>query len=352
MKVILICLLASLYLHGNNGTSYLPDNVSVPAIIAFGDSLMDPGNNNFLNTMTKANFPPYGKDFVGRKPTGRFTNGKTLGDFLAKALGVKEYLPAYLDPSIKDSDLPTGVCFASGGSGYDPLTSTLSSVIPLSVQLEMFKHYISKLKTKVGKEATENIITNSVFFVSSSSNDFLTNYYVYPFRRIKYDVRSYSNMLVKLAAENIKEMHQLGARRIVVFSAPPFGCLPIERTIAGGIRRKCVDKYNKAAQLFNSMLKQEIQFLTSSLPETRVVMADLYNPLINIIENPQQYGLEVTDRGCCGTGIIESSFSCNKLSKLCRNDSKFLFWDSLHPTEKGCDIFVNLIIPDLVKGLF
>lgn len=86
-------------------------------------------------------------------------------------------------------------------------------------------------------------------------------------------------------------MHQLGARRIVVLSAPPFGCLPIERTIAGGIRRKCVNKYNKAAQLFNSMLKQEIQFLTSSLPDTRVVMADLYNPLINIIENPQQYGI-------------------------------------------------------------
>ncbi|MFS8020070.1 putative triacylglycerol lipase [Helianthus anomalus] len=74
-------LVTSVYLHGN-GATYLPDNVSVPAIIAFGDSLLDPGNNNRLMTMTKANFPPYGKDFVGGKPTGRFTNGKTLGDFL------------------------------------------------------------------------------------------------------------------------------------------------------------------------------------------------------------------------------------------------------------------------------
>ncbi|KAJ0568586.1 putative triacylglycerol lipase [Helianthus annuus] len=74
-------LVTSVYLHGN-GATYLPDNVSVPAIIAFGDSLLDPGNNNRLMTFTKANFPPYGKDFVGGKPTGRFTNGKTLGDFL------------------------------------------------------------------------------------------------------------------------------------------------------------------------------------------------------------------------------------------------------------------------------
>ncbi|KAI3725503.1 hypothetical protein L1987_65293 [Smallanthus sonchifolius] len=352
MKVILICLVASLYIHDTNGTTYLPNGVLVPAVIAFGDSLLDPGNNNYLMTLTKANFPPYGKDFVGGKPTGRFTNGKTLGDFLAKALGVKEYLPAYLDPLIKDSDLLTGVSFASGGTGYDPLTSKLASVIPLSVQLEMFKQYISKIKTKAGEEAAKNIITNGVFFVSSSSNDFLTNYYVFPIRRLQYDVPGYGNKLVKLAVDFIQEIHQLGARRIVVFSAPPYGCIPIVRTITGGVHKRCKDKYNKVAQMFNNMLKQEIQFLASSLPETRVVLVDFYNPLISIIENPQQYGLEVTDKGCCGTGKMESSFTCNKLNRICRNDSKFLFWDSLHPTEKGCNIYINIILPDLMKSLF
>ncbi|MFS8020069.1 putative alpha-L-fucosidase [Helianthus anomalus] len=89
----------------------------------------------------------------------------------------------------------------------------------------------------------------------------------------------------------LKEIHELGARRIVIFSTPPLGCIPIERTIAGGLHRKCVNKYNNAAQLFNSMLKQEILFLSSSLPETKVAMADLYNPLISIIENPHQYGI-------------------------------------------------------------
>lgn len=40
----------------------------------------------------------------------------------AEELGIKELLPAYLDPNLKLTDLPTGVCFASGASGYDPLT--------------------------------------------------------------------------------------------------------------------------------------------------------------------------------------------------------------------------------------
>lgn len=45
--------------------------------------------------------------------------------FSAEEIGVKELLPAYLDPSIQDADLPTGVSFASGGSGYDPQTPQL-----------------------------------------------------------------------------------------------------------------------------------------------------------------------------------------------------------------------------------
>jgi hypothetical protein len=40
-------------------------------------------------------------------------------------LGIKELLPAYLDKNTKVEDLPTGVCFASGGSGYDSLAPTI-----------------------------------------------------------------------------------------------------------------------------------------------------------------------------------------------------------------------------------
>ena len=45
-------------------------------------------------------------------------------------LGIKELLPAYLKPNLEGSDLVTGVCFASGGSGYDPLTSILEVSLP------------------------------------------------------------------------------------------------------------------------------------------------------------------------------------------------------------------------------
>lgn len=53
----------------------------VPCLFIMGDSLFDNGNNNNLLTAAKANYPPYGTDFPGG-PTGRFTNGRNIADFI------------------------------------------------------------------------------------------------------------------------------------------------------------------------------------------------------------------------------------------------------------------------------
>eukprot|EP01018_Ginkgo_biloba_P004759 Gb_24154 [translate_table: standard] len=74
----------------------------------------------------KSNFPPYGRDFIDHKPTGRFCNGKLASDFIAAGLGLKETLPAFLDPQLKPADLLTGVSFASAATGYDNLTAKIS----------------------------------------------------------------------------------------------------------------------------------------------------------------------------------------------------------------------------------
>uniref|UniRef100_A0A2P2KB51 GDSL esterase/lipase At5g22810-like n=1 Tax=Rhizophora mucronata TaxID=61149 RepID=A0A2P2KB51_RHIMU len=52
----------------------------VPAVITFGDSAVDVGNNNYLPTIYRANYPPYGRDFINNQPTGRFCNGKLATD--------------------------------------------------------------------------------------------------------------------------------------------------------------------------------------------------------------------------------------------------------------------------------
>ncbi len=56
---------------------------SVPGYFVLGDSTLDVGENNYLPNAYHANFPPYGETFFHR-PTGRFSNGRNVGDFIGK----------------------------------------------------------------------------------------------------------------------------------------------------------------------------------------------------------------------------------------------------------------------------
>lgn len=55
----------------------------VPCYFIFGDSLVDNGNNNNIQSLARANYLPYGIDFSDG-PTGRFSNGKTTVDVIGE----------------------------------------------------------------------------------------------------------------------------------------------------------------------------------------------------------------------------------------------------------------------------
>ena len=61
---------------------------AIAALFVFGDSLIDPGNNNYINTSrdAQANFPPYGVSFF-KYPSGRFCDGRVIPDFIGKYIG-------------------------------------------------------------------------------------------------------------------------------------------------------------------------------------------------------------------------------------------------------------------------
>ncbi|KAE8720694.1 GDSL esterase/lipase EXL2 [Hibiscus syriacus] len=327
----------------------LPPNLTVPAVIAFGDSIVDAGNNNNLRTLVKCNFPPYGKDFHGGVPTGRFCNGKIPSDLVAEELGIKETVPAYLDPTLTPQDLKTGVTFASGGAGYDPLTSKLVSVIPLSEQLDHFREYIWKLRSYVGEEETTFILSKSLFLVVAGSDDIANTYFLLRVRKLQYDVPSYTDLMANSALDFLKELYGLGARRIGVFSAPPIGCLPSLRSLAAGIGMGCAEDDNFAAKLFNEKLYAVVDSLQANQSDGKFVYIDVYNPLLEILQNPNKYGFEVANRGCCGTGNVEVAVLCNQMiESTCGNASEYVFWDSYHPTEKAYRALVRPLLQKYV----
>lgn len=61
-------------------------------------------------------------------------------------------------------------------------------------------------------------------------------------------------------------------------------------------------------------------------------------------------GFRETMSGCCGTGLVEASFLCNLHSLVCPNASQYVFWDSIHPTEKAYKIIFNSLRPSINRA--
>lgn len=318
----------------------------VPAIITFGDSAVDVGNNDYLPTLFKANFPPYGRDFINHQPTGRFCNGKLATDITAETLGFKTYAPAYLSPQASGKNLLIGANFASAASGYDEKAAHISHAIPLSQQLKYYKEYQTKLAKVAGTKKAATIIKEAIYILSAGNSDFLQNYYVNPLVNKVYTPDQYSNFLVGAFTSFVKELYGLGARKLGVTSLPPLGCLPLAITLFGFHDNGCVSRINTDAQAFNKKINSAATSLKKQLPGLKIVIFDIYKPLYDLIRSPSKFGFSEARRGCCGTGIVETtSFLCNPKSiGTCSNATQYVFWDSVHPSQAANQVLADALI--------
>ncbi|KAL5995677.1 hypothetical protein ACLOJK_025745 [Asimina triloba] len=151
----------------------------------------------------------------------------------------------------------------------------------------------------------------------------------------------------------LQDLYSLGTLKLGIVGLPPLGCLPSQRTLRGGPNRDCAESVNQAAIMFNSQLQKELKLLSNKLSGATLVYIDLYTPATSIIQNPSLYGFEQANLGCCGTGTIEFAVLCNdKNPYTCRDDSKYVFWDSFHPTQKAYEEIVPRMLRDYIKLLF
>ncbi|XP_051227006.1 GDSL esterase/lipase At1g06990 [Lolium perenne] len=306
----------------------------IPAVFAFGDSTLDTGNNNVLSTAVRADHAPYGREFPGGAPTGRFSDGKLLGDYLVEVLGIKDLLPPYRSGQLADAaEAATGVCFASAGSGLDDATATNARVATFASQLDDFRELLGR----IGAQKAGKVVGKSVFLVSVGTNDMMMNYYMLPSGRIRYTIDQYHDLLIGKLRSYIQSMYGLGARRILVAGLPPVGCLPLQLTMAE-LRQPprpqgCIADQNTAAESYNAKLRRMLAEFQSASPGARAVYADIYTPLLDMVDHPDKYGFVEASRGCCGTGLLEMGPLCTDLVPTCATPSQFMFWDSVHPTQ-------------------
>ncbi|TMW81504.1 hypothetical protein EJD97_009226 [Solanum chilense] len=123
--IILSLFLSSFLCVCNCQCKFNDQSTKIKGMFIFGSSLVDNGNNNFIEKCkAKANYLPYGVDYV-KGPTGRFTNGKNVIDLLGELVKLGP-IPTFKDPTTKGNVILQGVDFASGGSGILDETGLVS----------------------------------------------------------------------------------------------------------------------------------------------------------------------------------------------------------------------------------
>ncbi|XP_062233613.1 GDSL esterase/lipase APG-like [Phragmites australis] len=314
----------------------------VPAVISFGDSTIDVGNNNYLpGAVFKANYAPYGENFRRREATGRFSDGKIVTDITAETLGFENYAPPYLSPHATGKNLLIGANFASAASSYYDDTAAMYDAITLTQQLKYYKEYQSKLAAVAGRAKARAILSDALYVVSTGTGDFLQNYYHNASLARRYNVDRYCNLLVGIFSNFANELYSLGVRRIGVTSMPPLGCLPASIRLYGKGSSACVARLNRDAETFNGKLNATVKALKKGHADLKIAIFDIYKPLRDLAEAPAARGFLNARGTCCRTGTARTRvYLCNPTAAgTCRNASSYVFFDGVHPSE-AANVFI------------
>ncbi|XP_051116667.1 GDSL esterase/lipase At1g74460 isoform X2 [Andrographis paniculata] len=302
----------------------------------FGDSLSDVGNNNYLmKSLARASLPWYGIDFGNGLPNGRFSNGRTVADIIGDSMGLPRP-PAFLDPSLnEDLILENGVNYASGGGGI--LNETGSYFVQrfgLYKQIELFEGTQDLIRSKIGETQAEKFFEEAEYVVALGSNDFINNYLM----PVYSDSWSYTDdTFVPYLV-----LHGLGARKLMVFGLGPMGCIPLQRVLSSS--GDCQDRTNNLALRFNDAASKLMSELSATLPNATFKFGDAYDVVNDLITNPGKYGFSNSDSPCCSFGRIRPALTCIPASTLCKDRSKYVFWDEYHPSDSANELIAKELI--------
>ncbi|KAJ6749162.1 GDSL LIPASE/ACYLHYDROLASE FAMILY PROTEIN [Salix purpurea] len=279
----------------------------------FGDSLSDVGNNMRLSkSLAQASLPWYGIDFGNGLPNGRFTNGRTVADIIGG-----------------------GILNETGGYFIQRLS--------LNKQIELFQGTQRMIINKIGEEKSRKFFQESQYVVALGSNDFINNYLMPVYSDSwKYNDQTFIDYLMETLEGQLRKLHGLGARELIVFGLGPMGCIPLQRVLS--TTGECQEKTNKLALAFNGASSKLLDKLSNRLANASFKFGDAYDVVNDVISNPYKYGFNNSDSPCCSFGQIRPALTCLPASTLCEDRSKYVFWDEYHPSDSANELIAKELI--------
>ncbi|KAM6562317.1 hypothetical protein CsatB_022315 [Cannabis sativa] len=334
-----------------------------PAIFNFGDSNSDTGG--LSAAFGQAPFPN-GETYF-HTPSGRFSDGRLVIDFIAEKLGLP-HLSAYLDSL--GSSFSHGANFATAGSTIRPQNTTISqsgySPISLDVQFVQFSDFRSRTLSlrKKGHQfekllPKEEDFSKGLYTFDIGQNDLTAGYKL---NLTTEQVKAYVPDVLNQFSKVVKGVYGLGGRSFWIHNTGPVGCLPyiLDRflvTAAQIDKYGCATPFNDVAQFFNSKLKSTVAQLRKDLPLAAITYVDVYSVKYTLISQAKKFGFENPLVACCGHGGKYNYNRFNKCgskkiikgkeivtAKSCDDPTVKIIWDGTHFTEAANKLIFNHIV--------
>ncbi|XWS12206.1 hypothetical protein CRYUN_Cryun37aG0070000 [Craigia yunnanensis] len=313
------------------------------ALFILGDSLFDPGNNNYINTIAQANYWPYGETYF-KYPTGRFSDGRLIPDFIAEYANLP-LIPPYLQPG--NHQFTYGVNFASAGAGA-LAESNQGLVIDLKTQLSYFKKVEKLLRQKLGDAEAKAFFSKAVYLINIGANDYISPFTTNSSVLQSFSKEEYVGMVIGNLTDTIKEIYKKGGRKFGFLNLGSLGCVPLMKVFVPGNTGSCFEEATELAKLHNAAFSKALQELEIKLVEFKYAKHDFNISSSERTNDPEKYGFKEADIACCGSGPYRGIFSCGGKRgvteyELCSDPTQYLFFDSSHFSNKANNQIAELI---------
>lgn len=283
----------------------------------FGDSLSDSGNayQIVLNDPTTSGivFPP--------PPNNqRNSNGLVAVEYLAQHLGIP-LQPSYtggtnyavsgaMTGPRSDGTITTeNYAYAFYGRAFG--TSALQLGTGLLSQ-------VSQFMSPPGPPIFDP--SSTLFVVWAGANDFFFD----PSEATL--ISSVNNI-----AQAITDLAGSGARRFLLPGLPDLSLTPgIMEAEAAYPNTGIATGYHDLSLGFNVALNAMIPLLELAIPDLDITYFDVDAALQRVLINPNAYGITNTNEGC----LVFDPTLLNPVLSTCSNPNEYLFWDSVHPTDR------------------
>ncbi|GMY16598.1 GDSL esterase/lipase At1g54790-like [Fagus crenata] len=335
-------------------------NFSFPTIFNFGDSNSDTGG--LAAGIAFPVGPPNGQTYF-LKPSGRFSDGRLIIDFLMNALDLP-FLNPYLD-SVGAPNFQNGCNFATGGSTILPANAASTSPFSFGIQVAQFVKFKTRVLELLAKEKklqeylpSEKSFQQALYMFDVGQNDLDGAFY----SKSEDQVFALIPIILTEFETGIKKLYTGGARNFWIHNTGPLGCLPriIAKFENGSSKLDqfgCVTSHNNAANQFNMQLHDLCTKFRVQLPGANVTYVDIFSIKLELISNYSLYGFKQPLAACCGYGGLPLNFdnriACGQTKILngslvtaipCNNTAEYVNWDGNHYTEAANEYVSSQIL--------